>query len=93
VTVAEAIGRVLRSSLDRFPAEQRNEKAGEAAKTELFELWQIVARALDRKEHLVGDHFTLADLAGAALAMAIARFGVDLSSLKNSPRAARPWAA
>jgi glutathione S-transferase len=86
VTVSEAIGRIIRNSSDRFPAEQRNEKAGEAAKKELFELWQIVDRALEGKDHLVGDHFTLADLAVSGFAMATARFGVDLSPLKNVQR-------
>jgi glutathione S-transferase len=86
VTLSEALGRIIRNTNDRFPAELRNEKAGEAAKKELLELWQIVDRTLEGKDHLVGDHFTLADLAVSSSAMATARFGVDLSSLKNVQR-------
>jgi glutathione S-transferase len=86
VTMAEAVGRIIRNTIDRFPEEQRNAKAGEAAKHDLLELWKIVDHAMEGKNHLVGDHFTLVDLAVGGFAAITARFGVDLSSLKNVQR-------
>lgn len=83
VTLAEAVGRIIRNTTDRFPAELRNEKAGEAAKKELRELWGIIDRALEGKEYLVGDHFTLVDVALAGFVMVTGRFGVDLNGLGN----------
>jgi glutathione S-transferase len=90
VTLAEAITRIIRNASDRFPEEQRNAKAGEAAKRDLLDLWAIVDRALEGKDFLVGDHFTLVDLAVAGYVMISARFGVDLSSLKNVQRWSGP---
>jgi glutathione S-transferase len=90
VTMAEAIARIIRNLSDRFPEEQRNAKAGEAAKQELLELWKIVDRALEGKDYLVGDHFTLVDLAVGGFVMVTARFGVDISSLKNVQRWSGP---
>jgi glutathione S-transferase len=83
VTMSDAVSRIIRNATERFPAEQRNEKAGEAAKKELGELWAIVDRALEGKEYLVGDHFTLADLSTAGMVMVSARFGADLGGYKN----------
>jgi glutathione S-transferase len=83
VTLGEAAGRILRNALDRFPAEQRNEKAGEAAKKDLFELWGIVDRALEGKEYLVGGRFTFADMAVVGFTMITGRIGVDLGAYKN----------
>jgi glutathione S-transferase len=93
VTMAEAIGRIIRNLSDRFPEEQRNAKAGEAAKQELLELWKMVDRALEGKSHLVGDHFTLVDLAVGGFVMVTSRFGVDISSLKNVQRCFGPLMA
>ncbi len=83
VTLGEAAGRVIRNTTERFPVELRNEKAGEAAKKELFELWGLVDKALEGKEWLVGGRFTFADLAIAGFTMITQRIGVDVGSLKN----------
>ena len=83
VTLSEAVGRIIRNASDRFPAEQRNEKAAEQAKKDLLEMWGVIDHALAGKEYLVGDRFTLADLAVAGFVMISGRFGVDLGSLKN----------
>jgi glutathione S-transferase len=91
VTMAEAIGRIIRNTTDRFPEEHRNAKAGEAAKHELLELWKIVDRAMEGKSYLVGDHFTLVDLGVGGFVMISSRFGVDLSSLKNVQRWTGPF--
>jgi glutathione S-transferase len=82
VTLGDAVSRIIRNS-DRFPAEQRNEPAREAAKKDLLELWGIVEKALEGREYLVGGHFTFADLAVAGLVMVTGRFGVEIGHLKN----------
>ncbi len=83
VTLGDAASRIIRNVMDRFPAEQRNEKAGEQAKTDLSDLWGIVDKALEGKEYLVGGGFTFADLAVGGFTMITARIGVDLGSYKN----------
>jgi glutathione S-transferase len=83
VTLGDAVSRIIRNTVDRFPAEQRNEKAGEAAKKELLDLWGMVDKALEGKEYLVGGRFTFADVAVVGLVPLTARFGVDIGALKN----------
>jgi glutathione S-transferase len=83
VTLLDAGGRMLRNSSDRFPADQRNEKAAEAAKKELAELLGILDRQLEGKEYLVDGKFSLADLAVAAYMPFLSRIGGDLNPHKN----------
>jgi glutathione S-transferase len=82
VTLGDAVSRIIRNS-DRFPAEQRNEASREVAKKDLVELWGQVDKALEGKEYLVGDHFTLVDLAVGGFVMVTGRFGADIGHLKN----------
>lgn len=60
VTLGDAIGRWTRNTMDWVPAEQRNAKAGEAAKVDMQNCLRIVDEALDGKEFLCGT-YTLAD--------------------------------
>jgi glutathione S-transferase len=82
-SLLDAGGRLLRNVSDRFPAEQRNEKAAEAAKKELGDLLGILDRALEGKEYLVGGKFSFADLANAGYMPFLARIGADLGPHKN----------
>lgn len=82
-TLLDAGGRILRNTSDRFPAEQRNEKAAAAAKEEIQALLAMVDRALEGKEYLVGGQFTLVDLAVCGYVPFLARIGVDLGAHKN----------
>ena len=82
-TLLDAGGRMLRNTSDRFPADQRNEKAAEAAKKELGELLAILDKALDGKEYLVENKFSLADLAIAAYMPFLGRIGADINPYKN----------
>ena len=82
-SLLDAGGRLLRNVSDRFPAEQRNEKAAEAAKKELGELLGILDRELEGKEYLVGGKFSFADLAMAGYMPFLARIGADLGPHKN----------
>jgi len=83
VTVHDALSRFMRNTMDRFPAEERNEKAGQAAKKELGELLAILDRNLQGKEYLVAGTFSLADVGLAAFMPFLGRLGVDLNPFKN----------
>lgn len=83
VSLADAGGRIMRNTSERFPADERNEKAGATAKTELHDLLAIVDKALEGKEYLVGGKFSFADLAIAGYVPFFARIGADLSPFKN----------
>jgi glutathione S-transferase len=82
-TLLDAGGRILRNTSDRFPAEQRNEKAAAAAKEEMQGLLAMVDRALEGKEYLVGGKFSLVDLAVCGYVPFLARIGVDIGPHKN----------
>jgi glutathione S-transferase len=82
-TMLDAGGRMMRNTSERFPADERNAKAGESAKRELAEHLGILDKAVEGKEYLVGDHFTFADLALAAYMPFLARLGVDLGPYKH----------
>lgn len=60
VTLAEAVGRWARNTMDWLPAEQRNPKAGEAAKEDMQNCLRIIDESLEGKEFLCGT-YTLAD--------------------------------
>lgn len=60
VTLGDAVRRFTSNTLDWFPADQRNAKAGEAGKAEMHNCMRILDEALAGKEFLVGD-YTLAD--------------------------------
>ncbi|MFT3776560.1 MAG: glutathione S-transferase family protein [Minicystis sp.] len=82
-TLLDAGGRIMRNTSERFPAEQRNEKAGAAAKTDMQDLLGMLDKALEGKEYLVGDHFTLADLSLSAYLPFLSRIGADIGPYKN----------
>jgi len=82
-TLLDAAGRVLRNTSERFPAEQRNEKAAAAAKQEVQDMFGILDRSLEGKEYLVGGRFTLADLALCAYLPFLSRTGNDIGPFKN----------
>lgn len=86
-TLIDAAGRFLRNTSERFPAEQRNEKAAEAAKQEIGERLAILDKHLEGKEHVLGGGFTLVDLALVAYVPFLARLGIDLGPYK----AAQAW--
>ncbi len=83
VTLGEALSRLLRNQSDRFPAEERNAQAGASAKKEIIELLGIVDKELTNKEYLLGNNFSLADLAIATYLPFLMRLGVDYGAHKN----------
>jgi glutathione S-transferase len=62
-SLLEPIQRYVLCTSERVPAEQRNAKAGEVAKADLEAMLRLLDHALADRSYLVGDPFTLADLA------------------------------
>ncbi len=83
VTLGEAISRLLRNTVSRFPAEERNAIAGESAKREIDELLGILDRQLATREYLVGGAFSFADVALAGYMPFMARFGVEFGPFER----------
>jgi len=82
-TLFEATVRLLRNTLDRIPADERNPKVAEGAKKDLLNAAGILDRALEGKEYLVGGQFSIADIGVVTALPFVARFGVDLSPFAN----------
>lgn len=79
VALAEANSRFHRNFSERFPAEQRNVKAGELAKQDVHALLDILDRALAGRTYLVGDDFSLADLHLSSWVSYLGRNSMDLA--------------
>ena len=88
VSLGEAATRLLRNTLDRFPADERNAKAGETAKAELGALLAILDDALEGRGYLLGQEFSFADLSIASFVMFLGRIGVDTARFARIG----PWA-
>ena len=65
-TLSPTMFRYLANTQDRFPAEARNPKQAEMAKTELEKLIGMVEARLTKQPFMVGDSFTYVDLAAAS---------------------------
>lgn len=78
VTVFEAVGRYTRNTQEWAPAEQRNAKAGEAAKADVANCLRILDEALEGKQFLVGE-FTLADTHLNSLLDWVRHLGIDFA--------------
>jgi glutathione S-transferase len=79
----EPVGRLLRNTSERFPADERNPKAAEGAKKEIAEMLGILDRQLAGRDYLVGDAFSLVDLSIVAFLPFLMRIGVDLNPYAN----------
>jgi glutathione S-transferase len=79
VTLGDALGRYFRNTSEWAPAEQHNAKAGEIAKGELEAGLRVLDSALEGRDYLVGDSFTLADLHLAAWVGNLGFVKLDLS--------------
>src|SRR5262249_52328668 len=82
VTLGDAISRLSRNATEYFPAEQRNAAAAAAAKTDVDALLGLLDEALQGKDYLVGDAFTLADLHMSSWADYLSYFGIDFTAFK-----------
>jgi len=83
VTLTEAIFRYMRNTSERFPAEERNAKAGETAKNDVHTALGILDKALADKQYLLGADFSLVDVSIVSLVPFLARVGIDTGSYAN----------
>jgi len=83
VTLMGALSRLIRNTSDRFPEEERNEKAAEAAKRELGAALAILDREISDKPYLLGESFSLVDIMLVTFFPFMGRLGVDLAPFAN----------
>jgi len=74
---------VYRNTAERFPAEQKNALAAEAARKEIAGHLAILNKHLDGKDYMLGGSFSLVDVALATFAAFVARQGIDLGPVPN----------
>jgi glutathione S-transferase len=78
VTLGEAVARLLRNTSDRFPAEERNEKAAARARADIQDLLGMIEReALAGGDYVLGSEFTFVDLGLVGFLPFLARLGTD----------------
>ncbi|NUP06598.1 MAG: glutathione S-transferase family protein [Polyangiaceae bacterium] len=78
VSLGEAVSRLFHNTSDRIPAELRNAKAGEVAKTDIERNLRILEEALAGKSYLLGDSFSIVDAHVSAWTTYLGFFGFDL---------------
>lgn len=83
VSLTETLFRYVRNTSERFPAEEKNEKAAASAKAELSVYLTTLDKALEGKDYLLGSNFSLTDVSLASLFAFMARVGIDTNPYKN----------
>lgn len=83
VALGDTVGRWTRNTMDWYPAEQKNEKAGEAALVDMKNCLRILDEALEGRDYLCGSDYTLADTHLNSLLDWLRMMKVDLSAYKN----------
>lgn len=81
-TLVDAVSRWFRNTTEWTPAEQHNEKAGEAAKADVHNCLRILNEALTGKQFIAGD-YTLADAHLNSLTDWLRHMKVDFSAYPN----------
>ncbi len=84
VSLSEAVGRWQRNTSDRFPAELRNQAAGEIAQKDVLELVGIFEKELGDKQHVLGAKISLVDFHLASFFQWMGFLGVDLTPFPNT---------
>jgi glutathione S-transferase len=79
----DPMNRWMRNTSSYIPADQHNAKAAEAGKNDLGAAMRILDDALAGKSYLVGDKFSLADIAISSYLGWLMHMGYDYSSFKN----------
>lgn len=79
VSLGDALGRFARNLGSWAPEDERNAKAGAAAKAEVEGLLKILDEALDGKEYLVGNSFSIADLHLSSWMDYVRMMNIDIS--------------
>ena len=82
VTLGDAFGRFARNTMNWFPEDQRNARAGEAAQRDVADCLRILDGALAGKQFLVGS-YTLADAHVGSLSDWLRMMKVDFTAVPN----------
>jgi glutathione S-transferase len=82
-TLTEALTRYIRNSSERFPADERNAKAGETAKNDVQAALAILDKELSEKQFLLGSEFSLVDVSLSSLVPFMARLGIETGNYAN----------
>jgi glutathione S-transferase len=88
-SLLEPLQRYLGNTSSHVPEEQRNARAGELAKQDLEAMLKLLDDALAGRSYLVGDRFTLADLAVAGFVPYMQFVKYDISPFAN----VKAWSA
>ncbi len=56
VTLGDAVSRFTRNTMEWYPADEHNAKAGESAKTSIAGCLKLIDEALDKREFLLGEY-------------------------------------
>jgi glutathione S-transferase len=83
VTLADAAARLARNTWDRFPAEERNEKAAARAREDVIHALGVLNQALAGKEYLVGNQFSLVEVSMVTSFWFLPSLGIDLTPYPN----------
>ena len=83
VTLTEALGRYMRNTHERFSPDQRNAKAADVAKDDVHAALAILDKHLADKQYMLGDDFSLADVAIVSNVPFMARIGIDTGAYAN----------
>jgi glutathione S-transferase len=82
VTLGDAVARLTRNTMNWYPDDQKNEKAGEAAKADIASLLGILDQSLAGKDYLAGG-YTLADAHLTSFADWLRHMKIDFTAFSN----------
>jgi glutathione S-transferase len=82
VTLGEAVGRLMRNASEWFPKDQQNEKAAEAARSDLQKRLKVLDDAVANKPFLLGE-YTLADTHTNSIVDWLRMSKIDMSAYPN----------
>jgi glutathione S-transferase len=83
VGMLQPLQRWMQNTSSMVPAEMHNAKAAEAAKAEADRMLGILDKQLDGKKFVLGDSFTMADIACASYMGWLRFMGYDLAPFKS----------
>jgi glutathione S-transferase len=82
VTLGDAVARYTRNTMNWYPDDQKNAKAGEAAKADIADCLRILNGALEGKQYLVGD-YTVADAHLTSFSDWLRHMKIDFTAFPN----------
>lgn len=83
VSAGDAVARLFRNTSDWTPDDQKNAKAGEVAKADLEAHLRVLDGALEGKQFLLGDSFSLVDVHLAAWMEYVSMTKVDFAPYRS----------